>query len=268
MSTSISGHTEGHASRTITFHSQGRCQPDLPPRSTPIANPSSLARYPKVSQYPAYTSTRSASAHHQNSAFITDMNQPLGYYVGNWLEVYESIKVLRGESAGDLLTLSTSLSGAMIFLGGKASSIEDGIEISKSLIDNGKALDKFYEIVKCQGGNTKFIDKPEKYPKSRVMDFVISDRDGYIDKMDNFKIGMAALELGAGRKTLDDGIDYKAGIIFRKKIGDPIRKKEVIAELHSSSRVKNEYAKVIVTKALEIGTKPVKPSKLIKFVLD
>ena len=149
-------------------------------------------------------------------AFITDMNQPLGYYIGNWLEVYESIKVLRGETSGDLLTLSTTLSGAMLFSGKKASSIEEGIEISRNLINSGAALDKFYEIVKCQGGKVKFIEKPESYPKSEFIDFVISDKKGYLSEMDNFNIGLAALELGAGRKTLCDKIDYKAGIIFKK----------------------------------------------------
>jgi pyrimidine-nucleoside phosphorylase len=199
-------------------------------------------------------------------AFITDMNQPLGNYIGNWLEVYESIKILRGESSGDLLTLSTTLSGAMIYLGGKASSIDEGIEISKSLINNGKALEKFYEIVKCQGGELKYIMNPEKYPKSKSIDFLISDKSGYLYKVDNFKIGIAALELGAGRKTLTDKIDHKAGLIFKKKIGDSLKKGEVIAELHSNSHKKNDCARLIINNALEISTKPVKPPKLIKYI--
>jgi pyrimidine-nucleoside phosphorylase len=200
-------------------------------------------------------------------AFITDMNQPLGNYVGNWLEVYESMKVLRGESEGDLLTLSTTLSGAMIFLGGKASSIEEGIEISKSLIVKGAAFNKFYEIVKCQKGNTKFIDKPEEYPKSKHIDFVISARTGYLSKIDNFQVGIAALELGAGRKTLDDKIDHKAGIIFKKKISDFVKKGDIIAELHSVSKEKNAVAKVIINKALEFSSERIKSPKLIKFII-
>ena len=201
-------------------------------------------------------------------AFITDMNQPLGYYVGNWLEVYESIKVLRGEAKGDLLTLCTSLSGAMIFLGGKASSINEGIEISKSLIENGTALNKFYEIVKCQKGNTKFIDKPEKYPKSKFIELVVAPRSGYISKMDNFQIGIAAMELGAGRKTLDDKIDHKAGIIFKKKISDFVKKGDIITELYSDSKEKNRVAKIIVNKSIKFSSEQVKSPKLIKFTYN
>jgi pyrimidine-nucleoside phosphorylase len=199
-------------------------------------------------------------------AFITDMNQPLGYYIGNWLEVYESINVLRGGQADDLLTLSATLSGAMIFLGGKASTIEEGIEISESLIKNGSALKKFYDIVKCQGGNLKSIENPEKYPVSKHIDFLISGRSGYISKMDTFQIGLAALELGAGRKVLTDRIDHKAGIIFKKKLSDYVEKGEIIAELHSSSSKRNEVSKIILENALEFSPEKIRLPKLIKFI--
>jgi pyrimidine-nucleoside phosphorylase len=89
-------------------------------------------------------------------AFITDMNQPLGNYIGNWLEVYESVKVLKGEKEGDVLDLSLELAGAMIYLGNKASSIKEGAEMAKEQIKNGKAFDKFLQIVKLQGGDTRF----------------------------------------------------------------------------------------------------------------
>ena len=200
-------------------------------------------------------------------AFITDMNQPLGNYIGNWFEVYESIMVLRGEVTGDLLTLSTTLSGAMIYLGGRAASVEEGIEISNSLIKNGSAFKKFCEIIKCQGGDVKYIYHPEKYPRSKFVEFVEAGSDGYINEMDNFKVGMSALELGAGRKTLDDKIDHKAGIIFRKKIGDAVKKGDILAELHSSSDKKTEDAKKILLETLDISPDAVKPPKLIKMMI-
>ncbi len=201
-------------------------------------------------------------------AFITDMNQPLGNYIGNWLEVYESIKVLQGEVKGDLLELSKTLSGAMIFLGGKASSIEEGKEISQELIDNGKAFEKFLEIVKLQGGNVKLIEQPEKYPKAKVVDKVISKEDGYIKSIDNFKIGMAALELGAGRKTKEDKIDFKAGIIFKKKIGDFVKKGEIIAEMYSSSEAKSKNVKSIFYSFLEFSKEKVTIPELIKDIIN
>ncbi len=197
-------------------------------------------------------------------ALITDMNQPLGNYIGNWLEVYESIKVLRGEVRCDLLELSKTLSGAMIFLGGKASSIEEGKEISQKLIDEGKAFEKFLEIVKLQGGNVKLIEHPEKYPKAKVVDKVVCIEEGYLKSVNNFEIGMAALELGAGRKTKEDEIDFKAGIIFNKKIGDLVKKGEIIAELHTSSEAKYKNVKSDFYNYLEFSSQKILPPELIK----
>jgi pyrimidine-nucleoside phosphorylase len=193
-------------------------------------------------------------------AFITDMNQPLGNYIGNWLEVYESVKVLRGEQKGNLLDLSLSLSGAMIYLGGKAASIKGGIEIAKEQIDNGKAFDKFVEIVKLQGGDISYILNPKKYPNSKFIKKINSNGAGYIKSIDNYRVGMAALELGAGRKTMADKIDPKAGIIFKVKLGDKLKTGDVIAELHSQSMDKINTAKEMILNAItfskQITTKP------------
>ncbi len=198
-------------------------------------------------------------------AFITDMNQPLGYYIGNWLEVYESIKVLQNEfKESDLTILSTTLSGAMIYLGKKASSINEGIEISKELIKNGKAFDKFIEIVKLQGGDIKLIENPEKYPKAKFIEKITAKKDGYLKETDNYRIGIAGLELGAGRKTKEDKIDPKAGIIINFKIGDFVKKGSIIAELHSSSANKMNFVKNWFPEVFTFSKEPVKKMKLIK----
>ena len=200
-------------------------------------------------------------------AFITDMNQPLGNYIGNWLEVYESIKVLRGGQRGDLVDLSLNLSGAMIYLGGKADSINEGVEIAKEQINNGKAFEKFVQMIELQGGNTKFILHPEKYPKSKFIKKIKSNETGYIKSIDNFRVGMAALELGAGRKTMEDKIDPKAGIIFKVKIGDKFNKGDVIAELHSQSMDKVITAKEMVLTALRYSKQKTTKPKLIKRII-
>jgi len=197
-------------------------------------------------------------------AFITDMNQPLGNYVGNWLEVYESIKVLRGEQEDDLFELSTLLSGAMIWLGGKASFIDEGIERSKELIKNGKAFDKFLEIVKLQNGDTSFIKNPNKYPKSNVIEYLYSDKSGFISSIDNFQIGISALELGAGRKNKEDVIEPKAGLIINYKIGDKVKKGDVLVELRSESKLKIDLVKNSLNKALIISNKKSVKPKLVK----
>ncbi|MCW8849531.1 MAG: thymidine phosphorylase, partial [Melioribacteraceae bacterium] len=110
-------------------------------------------------------------------AFITDMNQPLGNYIGNWLEVYESVKVLQGEIVPDLNEVSVNLSGAMIYLGGKAKSINEGIKISEELLKNGKAFDKFLQIVNMQNGNTFFLENLEKYPPAKYSESISADKN-------------------------------------------------------------------------------------------
>jgi pyrimidine-nucleoside phosphorylase len=200
-------------------------------------------------------------------AFITDMNQPLGNYIGNWLEVYESIKVLHGEQKGDVLDLSLNLSGAMIYLGGKTGSIEEGAEIAKEQINNGKAFDKFVEIVNLQGGDISYILNPEKYPKSKFIKKIKSEEIGYIKSIDNYRVGMAALELGAGRKTMEDKIDPKAGIIFKVKIGDKIKSGDVIAELHSQSMEKINTAKEMILNAITYSKQKTTNPKLIKKII-
>jgi pyrimidine-nucleoside phosphorylase len=198
--------------------------------------------------------------------FITDMNQPLGNYIGNWFEVYESVLVLKGETQGDLYELCLSLAGAMIFLGKKASSIEEGIEISKEMIKNGKAYNKFVELVKIQHGKVDVIEDPGKYPKSKFSDTVYCN-NGFLNSVDNLEIGMADLELGAGRMTKEDVIDHKAGIIFRKKIGEACKKGDVIAELYSDSKTKLTAGKERLMKAVEYSDKKIKSPKLIKKII-
>jgi len=197
-------------------------------------------------------------------AFITDMNQPLGNYIGNWLEVYESIKVLSGEMFGDLVDLSLNLAGAMIYLGGKASSIKEGIEISKEIVASGKAFDKFLEIVKLQGGDISYIKNLNKYPKSKIHESLIADKTGYVKTIDNYEVGMASLELGAGRITMEDKIDPKAGIIFYPKIGTKIRKGEVIAELYTDRKEKVDPVKKKLLSAITVSNQKTSLVKLIK----
>lgn len=201
-------------------------------------------------------------------AFITDMNQPLGNYVGNWLEVYESIHVLRGEIKNDLSELSIKLAGAMIYLGKKAKSIQDGEKIASKKIENGEAFKKFVEIVKLQGGEINYIDNPDQYPKSIYIQKIKSVKRGYIEKINTYNIGMASLELGAGRKTKEDKIDPKAGIVLFKKIGDYVNKGDIICELHSDSKSKIKSAEDIILRSIKFSnTKPTLP-KLIKKVIE
>jgi pyrimidine-nucleoside phosphorylase len=201
-------------------------------------------------------------------AFITDMNQPMGNYIGNWLEVYESVKILRGEVKNDAYKLSVELSGAMLFLGNKTQSIVEGRKLAEEQIRNGEAFNKFLEIVEHQGGNTYFLKNLDEYPKSKYVKKVRCSKGGYIKKMDTYQIGMASLELGAGRLKKDDIIDHKAGIIFHKKIGDYVNKEETICVLYSDSKSKIKNAERMIIESIQCSrTKPSKP-KLIKRIIS
>jgi pyrimidine-nucleoside phosphorylase len=200
-------------------------------------------------------------------AFITDMNQPLGNYIGNWLEVYESIQILRGLIKNDLYTLSVKLAGAMIFLGRKTKSLHDGEQIAKKKIDTGEAFTKFLEIVKLQGGNIDFINNPEKYPTSKFRKNVKSLRGGFINELNTYQIGMASLELGAGRRKKDDIIDPKAGIVFYKKNGDQVKKGEAVCELYSDSKSKIKLAEEIIIDSINTSKSKPQIQKLIKKII-
>lgn len=162
-------------------------------------------------------------------AFITSMDQPLGFAVGNWCEVLEVLDCLKGKPVADLMEVTFVLGGAMLLLGGVATSIEEGMQQCRSAIWSGKAYEKFLELVHRQGGDTRFLLHPETYPPSSHRIEVRSQSSGYVSAFDTRRIGLLAVDLGAGRHTVDDAIDPRAGIIFRKKIGDHVEVGETLA---------------------------------------
>jgi len=200
--------------------------------------------------------------------FITDMSQPLGNYIGNWLEVHESINVLKGEEIKDLLEVSLHLSGAMLFLGGKAESIKHGIKISRDMINSGKAFNKFLEMVKLQGGDENILKNPDRYPKASNIYEIKSGHTGYLKAIDNYEVGMASLELGAGRKTKDDILDYSAGIIFYPKIGQKVYKGDLIATLFTNKKERLKIAEERILKSMKFSKNKVNAPKLIKEIIS
>ena len=153
-------------------------------------------------------------------AYITEMNNPLGNTVGNWLEILESLECLQGRGPDDVMEVTHQLAGTMIFLGKKTASIESGIELSKKLIKSGKAWEKFLEIVHSQEGDVELLLNPQRYPRSVFKTDYISPQQGWISSINAFEVGTTAVQLGAGRFKSEDKIDFKAGIRFYKKAGD------------------------------------------------
>jgi pyrimidine-nucleoside phosphorylase len=199
--------------------------------------------------------------------FITDMNQPLGNYIGNWLEVYESILILKGKLKNDLYKLCIKLAGAMIYLGQKASSLKDGEYLAAEQIKNGSAYKKFLQIVDAQNGDVSYIENTDNYPKPFYKKLIKSTKSGYLKSINTFELGMAAVELGAGRLNKDDKINPKAGIIFKLKLGDKIDNGDPIAELFSDSLKKIKQVEMRFQKILEISNKKINPPKLIKQII-
>ena len=196
-------------------------------------------------------------------AYITNMNEPLGNTVGNWLEIKECIDALHGNGPGDLMEVTHQLCGAMIYLGKKAGSIEQGIKISKEMIASGKAWNKFLEIVKEQNGDVSFIEQPQKYPQSKYSADVLADKTGCIAGIDSLEVGLTAITLGAGRQKSDDQIDPKAGIVLHKKTTDAVNAGEKIMTIYSDNQKVLEQAKSRLAAAVSYSSTPVKSEKLI-----
>lgn len=185
-------------------------------------------------------------------AYLTNMNQPLGYKIGNWLEVEEAMDSLQGNGPDDVMEVTHMLAGTMIMLGGKAESVEEGIQKSKEAVANGKAFEKWLELTNAQGGDIEVLKDPAKYDPAEY-DFTFeADQSGYLTEIDAYKIGMASLELGAGRKTKDDDVDPTAGIELKYKLGTEIKKGETLAVGFTNNRESIEIAVDILADAFSI----------------
>lgn len=204
----------------------------------------------------------------QTVAFITDMNQPLGYAVGNWLEVVESIECLKGKEIDDLMNLTYALGGMMVVLGGKAASLEEGMEICRRAIQSGSAYGKFLEMVRRQGGDVSVIEHPDRYPRSKYTRDVKSTVSGDLDEIDPLEVGFVSIMLGAGRTKLDDTIDHKAGILFKKKVGDNISRGETLATVYTDDKTLLDAAVHRLERALVVATEPSISQPLIKKRVD
>lgn len=201
-------------------------------------------------------------------AYLSNMNQPLGYKIGNWLEVEESIDALNGKGPGDVMTVTHQLAGTMIYLGGKASTVSEGIEKSKQAITKGRAMETWKKLVEAQEGDRSLMDNPGKYPKADH-DFTIkAKRDGFVSAMDAYEIGMASVELGAGRRVKEDTIDPAAGFVLEKKIGDSVKKGETIATGFTNNKQAIDAVTESFSQAVTIGDEKPEPILMLTHKVD
>lgn len=193
-------------------------------------------------------------------ALITDMDIPLGYNIGNSLEVIEAVETLRGRGPKDLTEVCIQLSANMLYLAGKGS-IEECIHLANRAIEDGSAYNKFIEMVEAQGGDSNVIKDVDKFEKSKYAFEVKSEYSGYIHSMDTESLGIASVMLGAGRETKDSIIDFSAGIIINKKYGEYTEAGEVLATMYANDESLFEAAAKKYLEAIEIkNTRPeIKP---------
>ena len=201
-------------------------------------------------------------------AVITDMQQPLGHAVGNALEVIEAIEVLKGRGPEDITDLSVNLSGIMIYLGKCASSIAEGVERAREALMDGRALEKFRDLVSGQGGDQRITEDYSLLPQSRYHLELKADEDGFISEIDAMKTGIASQHTGAGREKKEDDIDLSAGIYFEKKAGDEVKKGEIICSVHGNDVKKAEKALEEMKNAVKISRDNLKTPKLIKKIIE
>ncbi|WP_294351279.1 pyrimidine-nucleoside phosphorylase [uncultured Clostridium sp.] len=175
-------------------------------------------------------------------AVISDMDQPLGFAIGNSLEVIEAIDTLKGKGPKDLLELALTIGSNMLVLAKKTESLEEARKLLLETIENGKAIEKLKEFVKAQGGNELMVDNTDLFPKAKYEIDVKAKKSGIISKIHAESVGIIAMELGAGRATKESEIDLSVGIVLKKKRGDEVKEGESLATIYANSEIKGNKA--------------------------
>ncbi|SJZ66632.1 pyrimidine-nucleoside phosphorylase [Pilibacter termitis] len=178
-------------------------------------------------------------------AVISDMSEPLGFAIGNSLEVVEAIHALRGEGPADLMELVYTLAAQMLMLAEVTDDFEQAKKMLVEKIENGEALEKFREMVANQGGDVSIVDEPEKLLTASVKKELFAEKSGYITRMVADKIGVAAMKLGAGREKKEDDIDFAVGILLHKKVGDYVEVGESLLTIHANNENTHEVEEIL-----------------------
>ncbi len=193
------------------------------------------------------------NAGRNTAAVVSDMDQPLGFAVGNALEVKEAIETLKGNGPEDFTELCLTLGSYMLLMGGAAKTEEEGREMLKEAVADGRALRKLAEFIRAQGGDEKMVYEPELLPRARMVEPVLAEEDGYVERLVCDEVGICSLILGGGRETKESVIDLSVGIVLEKKVGAQVKKGDVLAWLHANDSEKLRAAKERLLAAYTIG---------------
>ena len=200
-------------------------------------------------------------------ALISDMNQPLGHAVGNTLEVKEAIETLRGAGPLDFREHCLVVAGHLLMLAGKAKTWKTARARLEAALADGRAFAKFRQLVEAQGGDVRVIENPDLLSKAVLVETVNAPRSGYLREVNAREIGLASVDLGAGRAKKGDSIDHAVGLVVHRKVGDKVQKGEPLFTVHANDAAKLEAAKARVLAAHRFSAKKVKPLPLFYQVL-
>ncbi|MEG2295958.1 MAG: thymidine phosphorylase, partial [Oscillospiraceae bacterium] len=195
-------------------------------------------------------------------ALITDMDIPLGYAIGNSLEVIEAVDTLSGKGPKDLTHVCIQLAANMLYLAEKGD-INHCITLAQDAITSGKALEKLKQMVQMQGGDVSYITNTSKFESAKILHEVKASKQGFISHMQTDLCGIASVVLGAGRETKESTIDFSAGIVFKKKFGDYLNIGDTIAVLHTNFTNKVAQAEKMLLEAIQLSDEKPKEPKLI-----
>ncbi|MBO4902489.1 MAG: pyrimidine-nucleoside phosphorylase [Lachnospiraceae bacterium] len=201
-------------------------------------------------------------------AVISDMDQPLGYAVGNALEVQEAINTLMGKGPEDLRELCLTLGSHMTVLAGKADNEASARAALEKVLQDGTALDKFADFIEAQGGDREQVYHPETLPASSMTIEVKAGYDGYVEKIVCEEVGNTSLLLGGGRRNKADVIDLSVGIVLQKKTGDAVKADDTIAVIHANDAQKGKEAAEKLYKAYTFCREKPEAEKLIKKIIQ
>jgi pyrimidine-nucleoside phosphorylase/thymidine phosphorylase len=196
-------------------------------------------------------------------ALITDMNQPLGYAIGNALEVMEVSQTLQNAGPTDLTRLSLELAARMIYLGKITATLEEARELAQARLLDGSGYRKFKDVIAAQGGNPQVLDRFELLPNATGAREIASPRAGYVSAIDAEYIGQASAMIGAGRDTKDDAIDPAVGVILEVKVGQKVDSGGVLCRLYYTQEEHVDEAAQLVEDAFRISSNAPESRELI-----
>lgn len=208
------------------------------------------------------------NAGRKTAAVISDMDQPLGFAVGNALEVKEAIDTLKGNGSADFVELCLALGSRMVVAGGKAKNTKEAEEMLKQVIADGSALEKLKQFVEAQGGDSRAVSDTDLLPQAKYREEIHSLEEGYVKHIVCDEVGICSLMLGGGRETKESSIDLSVGLVLKKKVGDYVKKGEALAVIHGNDREKMKAAAKRFMDSYSFSTVAVKKESFIKAVIE